>query len=286
MNKPRADLQGDGSYEFDIVGESFYQDNLLSIAGKKKSKSANIVKPCVLQLDQNNKHDKNAVSVWIDGLQVGHLSKTNAKKFRDEVSEKAPGVTEFNASALIVGGWVRQGSEGDFGVKIDLPITNEEEPTTPAPPPPPQKKKLGCVRTILIIFLGACALMLATMVLKGCGSKKETAPAAKISKEERAANAAAQKKAEAESLARYTSAKRATTNIKRALRDPNSVQWISVLTSTSGKTACIQYRARNGYGGMSVEQITFLNGNPSESSKTWNKHCANKPMHNLKHAAP
>gem|GEM_PF-4634097 len=40
------------------------------------------------------------------------------------------------------------------------------------------------------------------------------------------------------------------------------------------------YRARNGFGGMNVEQAVYANKKISTSSATWNKHCAEKLLTN------
>ncbi|KAA0230145.1 hypothetical protein EDM76_11570 [bacterium] len=71
--------------------------------------------------------------------------------------------------------------------------------------------------------------------------------------------------------------------IKRNLREPESVQWETIMANDDGSVMCFDYRARNGFGGMTREYISFANGKVSKEAAHWNKHCANKPLNNLIH---
>lgn len=86
----------------------------------------------------------------------------------------------------------------------------------------------------------------------------------------------------AEKLAKENESKRLAVaisglkTVKKALRNPLSVQWDYVLINDDSKILCISYRAQNGFGGMSHETILFLNGNPRSDAKAWNANCANE----------
>lgn len=112
----------DTYFEYEIVGESFYQKELNRIVGPKTEESVEITKEAQLKRDLNNQHDKNAVAVRIDGLTVGYLNKHDAKDFCQLIKRNRFKDTDsFNVDALIVGGWKRKGSEGSFGVKLNMP---------------------------------------------------------------------------------------------------------------------------------------------------------------------
>lgn len=109
-------LEGDGSYSFDIVGESHYQDELKRIAGPKQEKGKALECEALIIHEPDNPHDRNACAVMIDGRKVGYLSKEDAK---DQVSfRQSPGFS-LSAKALIMGGWSDHRGEGSYGVRLD-----------------------------------------------------------------------------------------------------------------------------------------------------------------------
>jgi hypothetical protein len=72
-----------GGEDLEMVGESFYQSNLWHLAGARPGEER--VREdiyAVLVAEDNNPYDANAVAVWIDGLQVGYLSRENAQRYR------------------------------------------------------------------------------------------------------------------------------------------------------------------------------------------------------------
>ena len=118
--KPTHHLQGDDNYNFQIVGESFYQKNLAIIAGAKQENGVEIRKKAVLVLDPFNRHDPNSVRVEIDNLIVGHLSKDNAIKYRSWLKANNLKKATCQANALINGGWIKKDGEGFYGVCLDF----------------------------------------------------------------------------------------------------------------------------------------------------------------------
>lgn len=106
---------GDGSYDFDIVGEASYQAALESIAGRS-DESAEYYCMATLAPEPSNQYDSNAIRVDIDGKTVGYISRNMTGDFHPLLKGR-----KAQADAVIVGGWDRgsRGS-GNFGVKLDI----------------------------------------------------------------------------------------------------------------------------------------------------------------------
>ncbi|WP_164887553.1 HIRAN domain-containing protein [Paenirhodobacter populi] len=114
-------LEGDGSYDFDIVGESYYQDALAAIAGPKTEGGVEHVCTARLVPEPSNPHDPNAVAVHIGGRKVGHLSRLAAAHWVGMLSRTGSAGVTLEADAMIIGGWKRpNGDEGHYGVKLDI----------------------------------------------------------------------------------------------------------------------------------------------------------------------
>ena len=121
--KTEGYVQGPGTFAFDIVGEASYQQHLERIAGGRSYDSAQIRAKAMLVLEDNNRHDCNAVCVVIDGLRVGYLDRASAKAWRRALFAKRYPMGHYFADAMIVGGWDRGGGDrGHFGVKMDIPF--------------------------------------------------------------------------------------------------------------------------------------------------------------------
>lgn len=115
-------IDGSGDYDFEIVGESHYQDALNKMAGGKTEDGHEIETEATLILDDNNRHDNKAVAVFISGKMVGHLPRPTARSYRKRLTEAGFPAATGVCGALIVGGWRRKsGDEGHYGVKLDLP---------------------------------------------------------------------------------------------------------------------------------------------------------------------
>lgn len=65
--------------------------------------------------------------------------------------------------------------------------------------------------------------------------------------------------------------------IKRRLRNPDSVRWEAVLSSADASTMCVQYRAQNGFGGMTRERIVVAGNQAAQSEKLWAAKCKGLP---------
>jgi hypothetical protein len=109
-------LEGDERVK--VVGESYYQDALLHICGGKTADGEHLAVTATLRPEPMNPYDPNAVAVYVHGLQVGHLARTDAEGLHVEItrlSEERP----VTCRARIRGGW-RYGdnNEAPFGVEL------------------------------------------------------------------------------------------------------------------------------------------------------------------------
>ncbi len=75
------------------------------------------------------------------------------------------------------------------------------------------------------------------------------------------------------SIDRLSMAQATAEAIKRLARDPDSVKIEHLLISEDGKIQCIQYRAKNGFGGMNREFIVMIGDNVSKSMADWTNSC-------------
>lgn len=75
----------------------------------------------------------------------------------------------------------------------------------------------------------------------------------------------------------------AAKKLKNALREPQSVEWIDMATDDNAEVVCLRYRARNGFGGMSVETMTVTQKESGQDAALWNRHCAREGLHNMIH---
>lgn len=104
-----------------VVGESHYQGELKSIAGEHGERSASKTVVALLRPEADNPHDDKAVSIWIEGLKVGHLSSDDARSFRRRLSSKKLSNQTTACTALVVGGYKMQsGERASYGVQLCL----------------------------------------------------------------------------------------------------------------------------------------------------------------------
>ncbi len=74
----------EGREDLEVVGESHYQEHLWRVVGAPGStpEPVRLDIYAVLVAETDNPHDPNAISVWINGLKVGHLSRETAQQYR------------------------------------------------------------------------------------------------------------------------------------------------------------------------------------------------------------
>lgn len=109
----------EGNETLEVVGESHYQDALWQLAGGRGSPE-NYVRQdiyAMLLAEEGNPYDANAMSVWINGHRVGHLSRIDAERYR-------PGLLALQErhgnpivlAGVIAGGGIRGDGPGRLGV--------------------------------------------------------------------------------------------------------------------------------------------------------------------------
>jgi hypothetical protein len=118
-------MEGDGDFETDVVGESHYQDALAEIAGPKTEAGVDLEVKAQLVPEPDNPTDPQAVAVYIEGRKVGHLARDLAAQWVAIQARRGETGQIVEVDANITGGWrqaLRGGgtSEGAFGVTLDL----------------------------------------------------------------------------------------------------------------------------------------------------------------------
>lgn len=113
---------GDGAYDYDIVGESFYQMHLALVCGGKTEDGHEHYTTATLIPQDDNPHDENAVAIMLESAVVGHLARREAVAYRRMLAQVGAANAHAECDAVIVGGWSRRGGAdtGYFGVKLDV----------------------------------------------------------------------------------------------------------------------------------------------------------------------
>lgn len=120
--KPAINLIGNGSFDYEIVGESNYQKNIkkaLGLKGGKSSKSFNVR----LEYDDYNEYDDKAVAVYIENRKVGHLSKSKARSYRKMMKSLGFDKKDAISGATVYGG----GREKYYGIFLDFDPTKTKK---------------------------------------------------------------------------------------------------------------------------------------------------------------
>lgn len=127
-----AIVSGDGSYRFEVVGESQYQADLERIVGGRIKDSASYQCVGILTPEPDNPYDRLAVYVSVDDRKVAYLTQDWAALFKAVLASN--GYAQAACNALIVGGWDRGGNDrGDFGIKLDITFPLDLKPTALRP---------------------------------------------------------------------------------------------------------------------------------------------------------
>lgn len=112
----RVQLYG-GSHTLEVVGESYYSDNLMQLVDTLTEpahiRDGRVRLPCnaIMVAETDNPYDANAISLWVSGYKVGHLSREDAAAYRPGLHAlKEKHGMEIALEAVIVG------SDGIYGV--------------------------------------------------------------------------------------------------------------------------------------------------------------------------
>lgn len=108
-----------------IVGEAHdgRQEVLEELVGGKTPECCSIRVLAELRPEASNPYDRNAVAVFVEGRQVGYLSRGDAARMADSVQRLAGDGRPVTCAALVRGGWRRlNGDEGSFGVTLLIDV--------------------------------------------------------------------------------------------------------------------------------------------------------------------
>lgn len=121
----------------------------------------------------------------------------------------------------------------------------------------------------------AVTFIIGVSIVMGIAANNSPSPApTPLTESERAAKAAIE--------LRFQKTAIVAAKIKQALREPDSVVWDEILSDDAADTICLQYRARNGFGGMNQEFTVVHNGKASQRTEDWNQRCANRELYDMK----
>lgn len=113
-----ARINGTGTYDTEVVGESHYAPAFEALLGSTACTDNDLTCDAILQLEDGNPHDPKAVAVLIDGHRVGYLARAMARDFRAAlVRDGVGGRTQYAVGARVYAG----GSERMYSVQLDLP---------------------------------------------------------------------------------------------------------------------------------------------------------------------
>ena len=123
-------LRGNGSaFMQSVVGEQYYQDALIKIAGPYSKERKRIRCEATLFLEPDNPHDPYAVRVEIEGSKVGYIPRDEAPVLRRQLQQL--GVTNgqrVTVDAVIGGGLIGE----RYGVYLDFDLPDDEQVVTPS----------------------------------------------------------------------------------------------------------------------------------------------------------
>lgn len=104
-------------FSFQIVGESHYRENLLSIIESNNAhKLGELSVQAEIRKEPDNKFDENAVCVLINGKKVGHISKDYSFEVTTFLDER--GLDSMLVNAVI--GWNTNSPNPPIGVRLDF----------------------------------------------------------------------------------------------------------------------------------------------------------------------
>jgi len=111
-----AQLKPGRGWTVEVVGEASYQGDLQRAYRRYGGDGHDLRVAAVLQPEQGNRFDANAVMVVIDGRTVGYLPRDRAAEYRDAIGRQTAG-----CSAKIIGGFkLNNGSQAHYGVRLNV----------------------------------------------------------------------------------------------------------------------------------------------------------------------
>ena len=136
----------EGRVDLDVVGESHYQDSLWRLVGGRRRPEERVRTDvyAVLMAETDNLYDANAVSVWVQGLKVGYLSRGDAERYRPGLMalEREQG-KPIALRGVIAGGGMREDGPGMLGVFLRHDPANFGLHSVPPPAPADSRMRTG-----------------------------------------------------------------------------------------------------------------------------------------------
>lgn len=117
---------GIGDYDFQVVGESNYQNSIKHIANNHGYDPESFLSRTGMQLkaflipENDNPYDNKAIRVDIDDQTVGYLAKEDARSFRRRLASKKLAGQITTCSAIITGGHSVNGKIMSYGCNLDI----------------------------------------------------------------------------------------------------------------------------------------------------------------------
>jgi hypothetical protein len=115
----------EGNDPLEVVGESHHQEALWSIVGGHSTERVRCEVLAMLLAETDNPYDKNAISVWVNGLHIGFLSRADAAAYRPgllALQQKDGHLVAMHGE--VVGGGPRDDGIGRLGVFLRHDITD------------------------------------------------------------------------------------------------------------------------------------------------------------------
>jgi hypothetical protein len=110
-----------GSFRGDVVGESFYVENIEAVVGRRRGDGVDVVVEATIELEDDNPTDENAVVVKLRGRVCGHLARDGAITFRKRLTQAGIRRRSWVVPARVRGGWNRGGSDkGEFSIRVAI----------------------------------------------------------------------------------------------------------------------------------------------------------------------
>ncbi len=111
-----------GNYDFEIVGESHYQNTIKKIAGDHDLKyGASTECTALLVPEDDNTYDNKAICVEIGSETVGYMSRDDARSFRRRLGQKKLTGQITECKAKIFGGKLGDdGRKHHYGIWLDI----------------------------------------------------------------------------------------------------------------------------------------------------------------------
>jgi hypothetical protein len=154
----------DDSFPMEVVGESHYQQALISICGRHTRHGYTGVHSAIIMLEPSNPYDANAVVVKISNQVIGYLPRGQALRVGSQMREE--GISTAFVKAKVQGGWrTNQYDEGSYGVRLAIPqlgwidfgigSTKPETSKSRAKSNRPEPAQTGPLRGEWVAILGA-----------------------------------------------------------------------------------------------------------------------------------